>query len=124
MDIDFLTHFIQLAHGAQYLQLRSTSTRFVLNEAMKLELLTEKVAQLLTQAYDFYKKSELALRVFDMKSISDVNKNTESLLPLAKALGFLDSDENKAVAAYQDKLMLYRNEVRCLFDSIISAAMK
>jgi len=122
MDVDFITHYLQLAYGDDYPQLRNSSTRFVLNESSNLDLINETTKTELLNAYDFYKKSESALRVFDMKSISKVNKNTKSLLPLARASGFMDEDYDKAVAQYQVKLMQYRDNVRQLFESIISAA--
>ena len=123
MDIDFLTHFLQLAHGEKYPQLRNSSTRFVLRESASLDLISNKAATVLLDAYDFYKKSESALRVFDMKSISKVTKDSKSLLPLARALGFVDEDYDRAVDKYQDKLMRYRDDVRSLFESIINVAI-
>ncbi|MFT5396000.1 MAG: glutamate-ammonia-ligase adenylyltransferase [Gammaproteobacteria bacterium] len=123
MDIDFLTHFFQLAYGVKYSQLRSTSTRQVLKESSKLGFINEKTAVELSAAYDFYKKSEAALRVFDMKSISVVTKDTKSLIPLARATGFLNDDHDKAVAEYKDRLMQYRDRVRQTFESIIHAAI-
>jgi len=121
MDIDFMTHFFQLAYGVKYSQLRSTSTRQVLRELSRLGFINEKTMVELSAAYDFYKKSEAALRVFDMKSINVVTKNTKSLLPLARATGFLNQDHDKAVAEYQDRLMLNRERVRKTFESILHA---
>ncbi len=123
MDIDFLTHFFQLAFGAKYPQLRSTSTRQVLRESSKLGFINEKTVVELSASYDFYKKSEAALRVFDMKSISNVTKDTKSLLPLARASAFFNDDHDKAVAEYLDRLMLYRDRVRQTFESILHAAI-
>jgi [glutamine synthetase] adenylyltransferase / [glutamine synthetase]-adenylyl-L-tyrosine phosphorylase len=123
MDIDFLAHFLQLAHGNNFPQLRNSSTRYVLKESSNLGLINEKIKKTLLNAYDFYKKSESALRVFDMKSISKVNKDPKSLLPLARALGFVDEDHDKAVAQYQEKLMRYRDKVRSVFESVINAAI-
>ena len=122
MDIDFLTHYLQLAYGNEHPQLRNSSTRQVLRESLKLDLISEKTVTELLNAYNFYKKSESALLVFDMKSISKVNKNTKSLLPLARASGFMDDDYDKAVTQYHVKLMQYRDNVRQLFESIISVA--
>ena len=123
MDIDFLTHFLQLAHGSEYPQLRNSSTRHVLRESAKLHLINDIDATGLLSAYDFYKKSEAALRVFDMKSTSSVPKDTKSLLPLTRALGFLDKEDSKAVAMYQDSLMQYRDRVRQTFEAVMHAAI-
>ena len=123
MDIDFLTHFLQLAYAIKYPQLRNSSTRQVLKESSKLGLISDKTVSTLLEAYNFYKKSEAALRVFDMKSISNVTKDTKSLLPLARALGFFSDDHDKAIAEYQDCLMQYRDRVRQIFETVIDAAI-
>ncbi len=123
MDIDFLTHFLQLAYATKHPQLRSASTRQVLKESLKLGLLSDKEVSTLLEAYNFYKKSEAALRVFDMKSISTVTKDTKSLLPLARALGFFNDDHDKAVAEYQECLLQYRDRVRQTFELILNAAL-
>ncbi|MCZ6804202.1 MAG: hypothetical protein O7D86_09790 [Proteobacteria bacterium] len=123
MDIDFLTHFLQLAYGNKYPQLRNSSTRFVLLESANLVLINERTKTELLTAYNFYKQSESALRVFDMKSISIVGMNTKSLLPLARTLGFVDDDYDKAVEQYQEKLMQYRDHVRQMFESILTDAI-
>jgi len=123
MDIDFLSHFLQLAYGNKYTHLRNSNTRFVLIESANLDLINESTKTELLNAYDFYKQSESALRVFDMKSISKVELNTKSLLPLARALGFVDDDYDMAVEQYLKKLMQYRDNIRQLFESVINAAM-
>jgi [glutamine synthetase] adenylyltransferase / [glutamine synthetase]-adenylyl-L-tyrosine phosphorylase len=123
MDIDFLTHFLQLAHGNKYSQLKNSSTRQILRESSTLGLINNKTAEELLVAYNFYKKSESALRVFDMKSISNVYKDTKSLLPLARASGYFNEDHDAAVAEYQDRLMHHRNNVRHIFESTINAAI-
>jgi len=123
MDIDFLTHFLQLAHGKEYPQLRNSSTRHVLRESSILGLINDIDATGLLSAYNFYKKSEAALRVFDMKSTSSVPKDTKSLLPLTRALGFLEKEDSKAVALYLDSLMQYRDRVRETFELILNAAL-
>ncbi len=123
MDVDFLTHFLQLAYGTENPQLRITSTRAILKASSKLGVINASTAAMLLSAYDFYKKSESALRVFDMKSISSVNKDTKSLLPLARASGFIETEPEKSVADYLAKLMDYREQVRQTFELIMHAAI-
>ncbi len=122
MDIDFLTHFLQLAYGHEYKQLRSASTRQVLRAASDLGLLHKRTAASLLNAYDFYKQSESALRVFDMKTISKVSKNRKEMLPLARALGYMDYDSEQAVEKYQNELKRLRNQVREQFENVLNEA--
>ena len=122
MDIDFLTHFLQLAYGAEYEQLKSASTRQVLRSAAEAGLLHKRTAVSLLKAYDFYKRSESALRVFDMKSISKVSITTEAMLPLARALGYLDDDPELAVDNYLKELRRLRSQVREQFEHVLNEA--
>ncbi len=121
MDIDFLTHYFQLANGQAEPEFRQTSTRAVLEVARSHQLLNDACARTLADAYDFYKRSELALRVFDMKSISKVSMMPSALLPLARATGFIDDDDEQSVKAYLDQLFSYRTQVRSLFEQILMA---
>lgn len=123
MDIDFIAHFLQLAYGHEHAQLRTTSTRAVLRTSGTLGLIDENTSDLLCNAYDFYKKSESALRVFDMKSISGVNKETKSMLPVARAAGFGQPDYEQAASCYRERLIQYRNAVRAVFESVMNAAI-
>lgn len=121
MDIDFMAHYFQLAHGQAEPEFRQTSTRAVLQVARSHQLLNDTCAKTLVDAYDFYKRSELALRVFDMKSISKVSMMPSALLPLARATGFIDDDDEQSVKAYLDQLFSYRTQVRSLFEQILMA---
>jgi [glutamine synthetase] adenylyltransferase / [glutamine synthetase]-adenylyl-L-tyrosine phosphorylase len=122
MDIDFLTHFLQLAYGSEYNQLKSASTRHVLRNSIEAGLLNKKTGATLLKAYDFYKLSESALRVFDMKSISKVTITTKDVLPLARALGFINSDAEIAVERYLKELNKLRNIVREQFEYVLNQA--
>ena len=119
MDIDFLTHYLQLAHGHDDPDFQQTSTRRLLDIARQKALLKESVASVLLEAYDFYKTSERALRIFDMKSISKLAMTTEAVLPVARAHGYLDEDHDQAVTRYLDKLFSYRDKVRFIFKEVL-----
>ena len=119
MDIDFLTHYLQLAHGHDDPDFQQTSTRRLLDIARQKALLKESVASVLLEAYDFYKTSERALRIFDMKSISKLAMTTAAVLPVARAHGYLDEDHDQAVTRYLDKLFSYRDKVRFIFKEVL-----
>ncbi len=121
MDIDFLAHYFQLANGQAQPEFRLTSTRAVIETARSHNQLNDACAKTLLEAYDFYKRSELALRVFDMKSISKVSMTTSAMLPLARATGFVGDDDEQTVNNYLDKLFNYRDQVRSMFEQILMA---
>ncbi|HKK16383.1 MAG TPA: hypothetical protein VJ981_06720, partial [Gammaproteobacteria bacterium] len=77
MDIDFLTHFLQLKYGHEHAKLKTSSTRHALQEAAELGLITGEQKDSLLKAYNYLKRIESALRVMDMKSISAFSSNVE-----------------------------------------------
>ena len=97
MDIDFLTHYLQLSNGHGSPELQTPSTRSALRQLGNLGLLQEQQVDELLTAYDFLKKIEGVLRVMDMKSISAFSRDPADpgVLTLARAMGF-DQDDNEA----------------------------
>lgn len=88
MDIDFLTHFLQLSYGRDYPDLQNGSTRAVLQALAGRKFIPAKTAEELLRAYDFLKRVESSIRLFDMKPVSAFPRPTEQHLPVAAALGY------------------------------------
>ena len=93
MDIDFISHYLQLAHGYDQEDLRSASTRRVLRQAARLGLLDNGDAETLLAAYDFLKQLEMSLRLFDMKSVSAFPSDPHANAALAIAMGHAGDEE-------------------------------
>lgn len=92
MDIDFLTHYLQLKHGHRQPELKTASTRNALDQSAALGLLDREQADELLNAYDYLKRIESVLRVMDMKSISAFPASAEDNDRLARAMGHLDAE--------------------------------
>lgn len=88
MDIDFLSHFLQLNHGRNFPELQTGSTRKVLRVLSGRKFIPARAAAELLHAYDFLKQVEASIRLFDMKPVSAFPRPTEQHLPVAAALGF------------------------------------
>lgn len=105
MDIDFITHFLQLAHGARHETLRTASTRQALARLAQLNLLGAERADLLLESYDFLKRIEVCLRLIDLKPASAISVDGKQNEALARGMGFEAGraqdfmDEFAAVAA-------------------------
>jgi glutamate-ammonia-ligase adenylyltransferase len=89
MDIDFIAHCLQLQYGADMPELRTPSTRAALQRLSGAGCLDRRAATELLAAYDFLKKVEARLRVFDMKPVSSFVADPAALGPLARAMGYL-----------------------------------
>jgi len=116
MDIDFITHFLQLAHGHDREELRTASTREVLRRAAALGLIDSGTASALLEAYDFLKRVEMSLRLFDMKPISAFSSQPEANTALAKAQGYAEGEEQRFMEHYQ----AVTNSVREHFNAILT----
>ena len=90
MDIDFITHYFQLGYGHEYQMLQTTSTRSVLDQARKLNLIDTGVAGKLTGYYDYLKRVEMCLRLFDLKSVDSFTTFEQDNLALSRAMGHGD----------------------------------
>ena len=122
MDIDFLTHYLQLAYGAEIPELRRASTREALRAASTYGLLDGLMGVRLLQANDFLKTVEGRLRVFDMKPLHTFPREGKELAPLARALSSSlveDADESSAIERFFDKYRQTTAFVRECFNEVV-----
>ncbi len=90
MDIDFITHYLQLTHGAGLPELYQGGTRHCLRIAARNELLERERAAWLLHAYDQLKRIEASLRLLDMRAVSSFPQDPEKLARPARATGHPD----------------------------------
>ena len=95
MDLDFVAHYLQLLHGKEHPSLRLAGTRQCLRYAGASGL-CQDTSELL-DAYDFLKRVEGRLRVFDMDAVSTLPDSQARLAAIARGTGDLDgADQLKA----------------------------
>lgn len=114
MDIDFLAHYLQLCHGAGHPGLQGVGTRQSLREALQQDLLDQCHAPLL-ECYDFLKRVEGRLRLFEMRPVSHFT--SKSLEVLARAMGMSDAEDPPA--AMLGKYEGTTNSVRSAFQEVL-----
>ncbi len=88
MDIDFLTHYLQLNNAHTYPKLQTTSTRAALTALVNCRLLSQDQVAGLLRAYDFFKQIEACLRLFDMKSVNTFPNTLDDDHALVRAMGY------------------------------------
>ncbi len=86
MDIDFLTHYLQLVNAHEYPDLKNPSTRAVLGVLSELGFLSENESNNLRNSYNFFKQIESCIRLFDMKSVNTFSKNLNDDDALIRAM--------------------------------------
>lgn len=115
MDIDFLTHYLQLKYGAEVAGIRTCSTRQALRELADARLLTPEVAATLLQAYAFLKTVESCVRLFDMKPISTIPADHRENAAPAMATGF-----GRDTEAFMENYLTITKAVRREFEIIFT----
>jgi len=114
MDIDFLTHYFQLCHGHTIPELQTCSTRTALRVLAGKRLIATDVASELLRAYDFLKRIEAAIRLFDMKPVSSFSTRTAEHLPVAAAMGYTRESAGGFAEKYKDITAYVRGQFRML----------
>ncbi len=114
MDIDFITHFLQLRHGYQNPDLQTGSTRTALSALRNQNIISSEIAEILLDAYDFLKKIETCIRLFDMKPISAFATDPAGHEPVARAMGFFENNNE-----FLDKYISVTESVRKSFIEIV-----
>jgi glutamate-ammonia-ligase adenylyltransferase len=116
MDIDFISHYLQLRHGMERPELRTCSTRTALTRAAETGILPAGTTQLLVGAYDYLKRVEACLRLFDMRSVSAFSDQPGGIVPLARGMGCGD-DAGRFLEEYRRTTGAVRN----CFDELLRA---
>ena len=122
MDIDFITHYLQLKHGKHNPDLQTPSTRQALRELERLNLLNKKQKSELLNAYDYLKKIESVLRVMDLKSISVFPQEARNVHVLSRAMGHFGEDMDIAAGEFINTYQLVTRQVRNHFNDIVGVA--
>lgn len=91
MDIDFISHYFQLVGGHEHAELRTCSTREALRTLGRLGVIDTRTTTDLLNHYDYLKKVEMCLRLFDMKSVDAFKTLDSDNRPLSRAIGHGDN---------------------------------
>jgi glutamate-ammonia-ligase adenylyltransferase len=121
MDIDFLTHYLQLRHGHEYPGLRTPSTRSALRELNKAGFIDDHRSGELLVAYDFLKRLECVLRVADLKNVSAFSTDPQDNANqrLSRAMGYLDADRKTATERFMQEYLQVTRRVRVHFTALV-----
>jgi len=119
MDIDFLTHYLQLLHGHENTLLRTSSTRMALRKLSEAGKIDNEVSKFLLQAYDQLKTIESHVRVFDMKSISTFPKDVDKNNGLVRSMNYLDDNIENAAGQFMDDYKSITKKTRIIFNDIL-----
>ncbi len=119
MDVDFACHFLQLAHGRDIPALQICSTRAVLEAAVAAGVLAQDAGSSLRGGYEFLRRLEMCLRLYDLKNISGFSLEPAASAPLARAMGYRDPSG----AGFRDALAEVTDRVRGVLETILATGV-
>ena len=90
-DIEFITQYLQLAHGEQLPRLRSHNTMIALNHLLAENLLTPAEYRVLNDGYVFLRTVEHHLQLMHYRQTHTLPHDEGAIHHLAKRLGFQGS---------------------------------
>ena len=115
MDIDFISHYFQLLYGHQYAELQTCATRHALLSMGQLGLVDSHITRQLIEHYDYLKKVEMCLRLFDMKSIDSFRTTDADNTPLSRSMGHGDN-----ARLFIEEFESVTRSVRSSFDELMA----
>ncbi|HJV35855.1 bifunctional [glutamate--ammonia ligase]-adenylyl-L-tyrosine phosphorylase/[glutamate--ammonia-ligase] adenylyltransferase [Geomonas sp.] len=102
VDVEFVIQFLQLKHGAEHPEIRSSTTLQALDAMRKLSIVSEEEFQTLSEGYQFLRRLENRLRILHDSSMNDLGGPVKYLNKLARRLGYDPQLKNPGQALMAD----------------------
>jgi glutamate-ammonia-ligase adenylyltransferase len=118
VDIEFLVQYLQLLHGKRHRWVRIPGTYNVLRALGKHNLLEPGDFRILARAYLFIRQLESRMRIVTNQGTNDLNRDPQTLRPLARRMGYHDDDGSAGQKLLNDYESLSA-QVRGVFEKIV-----
>jgi len=119
VDIEFAVQTLQLIHGTNEKSVRVPNTLIAIDKLHSIGVLTEKQRIGLSDAYQYLRRVENALRIVHDRALDALPTNHTELAHLAKRLGYEDTDETPIVEAFLQDYGKWTEITRSLFNEIL-----
>ena len=102
VDIEFIVQFLQLKHGGEFQEIRSTNTLMALKAMKASRLLADTDFSALQNGYKFLRRLENRLRIIHDYSMNDLGGPIKYLNKLARRLDYDPKLKNPGEALMRD----------------------
>ena len=96
---------LQLVHGGEGPSIRVQNTRLAIDRLHKIGVLTETQRDGLTEAYQFLRRVENALRIVHDRALDALPRNRTELGQLARRLGYKETENTSTAEAFLQDLV-------------------
>jgi glutamate-ammonia-ligase adenylyltransferase len=118
-DIEFLVHYLQLVHGAEYPEVLRPNLWEALDSLGRAGLLSTEAHAGLVAAYDFLRTVESRLRIVQNRRGVNLPEDAGDLVRLARRMSYEASDPAAASAAFRAEADRHAESTRALFQQVV-----
>ena len=119
VDIEFAVQTLQLVHGGHETSVRVQNTPLAIERLHNIGVLTEAQRDGLTEAYQFLRRVENALRIVHDRALDALPKNRAELGQLARRLGYRGDNDKSAADVFLEDYGKWTETTRALFNEIL-----
>lgn len=119
VDIEFAVQTLQLVHGSDAPSVRVQNTLLVIDRLHAIGALTDVQREGLTEAYQFLRRVENALRIVHDRALDALPTNRDELEQLARRLGYTQTEDTSTVEAFLQDYGKWTEITRSLFNQIL-----
>lgn len=119
VDIEFAVQTLQLIHGTGTTSVRVPNTLLAIDRLHAINVLTEAQRQGLSEAYQFLRRVENALRIVHDRASDALPTNRAELAQLARRLGYAETEDTSIVEAFLQDYGKWTEKTRSLFNEIL-----
>lgn len=118
VDVEFIVQFLQLKHGKDHLEIRSSNTLRAMEAMRELGIVSEEDHRALDEGYRFLRRLENRLRIIHDYSMNDLGGPLRYLNKLARRLGYDGMLKNPGEALMADYERV-TGAVRAVYDKVL-----
>ena len=119
IDIEFAVQTLQLIHGTETTSVRVPNTLLAIERLHAIGVLTETQRTGLSEAYQYLRRVENALRIVHDRALDALPTNRAELAQLARRLGYAETEDTPIVEAFSQDYGKWTEKTRSLFNEIL-----
>ena len=119
VDIEFAVQTLQLVHGSESPSVRIQNTLLAIDRLHEIGVLTGVQRDGLTEAYQFLRRVENALRIVHDRALDALPRNRAELGQLARRLGYTGDTDKPAADVFLQDYGKWTEMTRALFNQIL-----
>ena len=119
VDIEFAVQTLQLIHGKDESSICVPNTLLAIEKLNGIGVLSTTQSTELSQAYQFLRRVENALRIVHDRALDALPTNRAELTQLARRLGYTETENTPIVEAFLQDYGRWTEKTRALFNEIL-----